>query len=505
MRANATGQRKAIGELQSLIGSLRESGESRVPSLRKLSRRFGVAYVTLSKAVHELVRHGVLRTVPGRGIFVADAPTGAASTEPAVECVPRRPAWHRVQAVVRQDLLRHAHAPGTVLPATKQLARTHGVAYRTMHKALDGLVRESMLLPHGNGYRAAELPGTGGHGTVVLVARGGYDLNQLSTRAQEFYRTVQSECARSNIMLRIVFFEYRLGNTLDIREDSRPFLDHPRENAVLGYLVFGRGMPEEFTATVVAQLARHQLPVSVLDESGDLPIALRHCSRNRVRRFSVSCTVQSGAAMGRFLVERGHRRVAYINPAHAATWSLRRLAGLRGTYAQAGYPDAVHEFVTGHVSGVPQHTYQTEALLKGATPVLRRAVRGLAMRITEELGKDAMSAHVAPLLDQTLHEPGLTAWVAANDYVAVQCLRFLQQHRVDVPAELSVVGFDDTLDAFLWKLTSYNHNFEAVIHAMLAHVLDPRLAPAPTETVEPVELAGFIDERETVAELKSLH
>jgi hypothetical protein len=64
---------------------------------------------------------------------------------------------------------------------------------------------------------------------------------------------------------------------------------------------------------------------------------------------------------------------------------------------------------------------------------------------------------------------------------------------------LSVISFDDTLEAFLWKLTSYNHNVSAIMHAMLAHILDPRMTADAPGRGAAVEIEGFVTQRGTVA------
>jgi len=46
----------------------------RVPSTQDLCRRFGVSHITVTKALQDLAREGVLSRVQGKGTFVSGRP-----------------------------------------------------------------------------------------------------------------------------------------------------------------------------------------------------------------------------------------------------------------------------------------------------------------------------------------------------------------------------------------------------------------------------------------------
>lgn len=114
-----------------------------------------------------------------------------------------------------------------------------------------------------------------------------------------------------------------------------------------------------------------------------------------------------GAArdMARHLIKLGHRRIAFITglPNHAATGL--RLDGYRQALAEAGLP--VDEALIAH------GTYSYQSGLAAAEHLL--------------------------LLD-----PRPTALFASNDEMAAAAVAIAHRLRLDVPADLSVCGFDDT-------------------------------------------------------------
>ena len=72
-------ERPALPPYQQIAADLRariESGElepgSMVPSITRLTQEYGVAKGTAVKALAELRREGLTRTVPGWGTFVAE-------------------------------------------------------------------------------------------------------------------------------------------------------------------------------------------------------------------------------------------------------------------------------------------------------------------------------------------------------------------------------------------------------------------------------------------------
>ncbi len=514
LHTNAHAQAAVIETLRGLMEELRARHERRLPGLRELSARYGVAYVTMSKAVRALCREGVLETVRGRGTYIRPADTRPAhAASPAQSPTPAGSTWTRVRASIERDLLRQVYPPDSPLPPSKELSRAYGVSRRTLRKALSSLAAEGLLLPYGGGYRAANLSVREGHGTIVVVARGATSLNRLSTRAQELFRIVQSECSKLNVRLRIAFYEHDTHGALRTSPQDAALMASPRESSVLGYMVFGRGFEQPALTRTVRQVSRTGLPVSVLDESGDFALPRDGTGHGGTRLFSMSNSARCGVSVGRYLLSLGHRRVAYLSAHHASTWSRNRLSGLRralGPLTDEG--GHVYRMVTETIV-LPQRSSALYGTVGDAVralpvprhrrfgalaPVLGRALNGLTNRINDAVVREVLRDELDPLLREAIAHRDITAWVAANDAIGIHCLDFLTRRGIAVPRDISVVGFDDSLEAFLYKLTSFSHNYPAVVRAMLAHVLQPRVGPERPTTTLPVEVDGFVNRRDSV-------
>jgi len=81
--------------------------------------------------------------------------------------------------------------------------------------------------------------------------------------------------------------------------------------------------------------------------------------------------------------------------------------------------------------------------------------------------------HLGPLLEQAAQDTEATAWIAANDRIAFECLSFLEKRKIAVPRRISVVGFDDTIEAMFQGLTSFNFNETAAVKAAISFVVNP--------------------------------
>ena len=98
----------------------------------------------------------------------------------------------------------------------------------------------------------------------------------------------------------------------------------------------------------------------------------------------------------------------------------------------------------------------------------------------------------------------LTAWVCANDGIAVIAHDFLVEKGLSVPGDVSLVGFDDSADSFYRGLTSYNFNSRGVAQALLTHLLDRGRSRELWGQRTDVTIEGFVHDRRSVS-VRALH
>jgi len=98
------------------------------------------------------------------------------------------------------------------------------------------------------------------------------------------------------------------------------------------------------------------------------------------------------------------------------------------------------------------------------------------------------------LCKQAHRAKGHTAWVCSDDFEALCALDFLKRTKVAVPEKLSVVGFNNSLPALTANLTSYDHNSEAIMAAMLNYIVRPHSLGA-FQRSKIIDFEGFVVSR----------
>ena len=167
-----------------------------------------------------------------------------------------------------------------------------------------------------------------------------------------------------------------------------------------------------------------------------------------------------------FLLKQGHTRIAHLTLDQQVSSTEQRIAGYRDTLAEAGLPSPA-EWVW----------------------------RLLPDSLSE--GVNAFAAHLKTL------DPPVTAVFAANDQIAHTLIAHLEADGVSVPADLSVIGFDDD-DQYSARpalLTTVRQPFER-IGRRAAELLLRRLGPQPPPAFQHIFLPTSLVERSTSRTLK---
>jgi DNA-binding LacI/PurR family transcriptional regulator/DNA-binding transcriptional regulator YhcF (GntR family) len=382
----------------------------RLPTIVELARLARVSKVSMAHAIHALAEHGLLDARRRRGTVLCPEPS-----QPDPPPVGTRSDEIRRDLVGR--LLTGAFAPAHELPSFKELDASYGVGFCTMKRLLASLVAEGILEPHRRGYRLRGAATDASHRALVLVVGRDYDEHLVHSYARSFYYpmlyALEQECGRRNVRLDVLPFPSRIRGL------------GPSKDA-LAYYVALDGAPDKDTLDLLSRLLTFGVPVLVFRETAHRAFASLPSSRPVV--FLECSNELAGAAVGRFLLSRGHRRILYVTREPNALWSQERLAGLGRALRLAGEGSAVT-------------TLGTSPELEARLVALLRTSRA-------------------------------TACVTCDDQLAIDHVLPLLQRRGLVPGKtISVVGFNDQIEAFERRLTTYNFNSPGLAAAVVSHAL----------------------------------
>jgi DNA-binding LacI/PurR family transcriptional regulator/DNA-binding transcriptional regulator YhcF (GntR family) len=498
----------ASQKLRAMASACARLGNPHLPTIRSLADTLGLSALTVWRAVAILKSEGVLSARRGGRISVVGVPI-------ATQTLIRR-RWLGLRDRLAVDITTGRYRPGTPLPSTKTLAAQHGVTCATLRKALGDLCRKGMLQPFGRRLRVPSAV-TSGSGLVVVIGRGQPDGSPilLRPRGAELFQRLETDTAQSHLGLVFLPYDYtegRLHSTAAVSEMLDP-ARVPRE--VIGFIVLTMGIQDphpsrpDNLSSLLARLVPLGKPITLLSEGGWREERFRNMRSRGVRYITLAHNPSAGTAVGRYLLNLGHRHIGYISPFHEEVWSQNRLLGLEYAIQDSGVGARITTLTCAQpFEHYEEREYEIAAAGEIAKHLRSRPRTQLACQLRQTLKEleivifDAMVARqsderVMPLLQQAVSTPQLTALVAANDQTAFVCLDFLVSHGKRVPDDVSVVSFDDTVDASRRRLTSYNFDVPRAVSASLRHILSP---PERAQSMRaPVEIEGFLNVRRTAA------
>lgn len=509
-------QEKARRYLTDLIAAQRDRNERCLPPLREMVSRSGISYVTLHRALKALIAQGAVFSVARGGYVITGMPS---IPEPPPEPSPPTPPLKRIprrQHVARQII--HDMTTGRLpargrLPSCKQLCGRYGTSYSTLQEALHLLVQWDVIRPYGRGYDISRPARPASSSCVYLLAP--WDemsaLAGYTPRTLQFLWEIEQECRRAGLMLRVCSYRRATVEVPWFDGSARDILQQHRDSNVLGYVALTSGSKSSpVFHQVLDLLIRSQKPVGIMDEMGWAPE--KNLPRGRFRIFHTGHGSAPGLEVGRYLIRLGHRHIAFFGDLEHNGPALDRYNGINEAMAEAGLSTRCVSI------GLERQITEEERRKVSRTERMLTRMKDAMERFEtqlDEVGDDIIrpaypytlpgiralhrgskAVLCKPRFEEALSDRRLTAWVCYSDQHATAALHFLQNSRVPVPQELSVVGFDNTSEASLNGLTSYSFNIPGVVRAIVDHILkgETRRTRAYVQ-----QIPGFIAVRQSTA------
>jgi len=488
---------KAVRYIENLLdrGTL-ERGQ-RLPAIEELARGAEVSLVTMWKASRRLADKGVLCARRGVGIYVA--PAGPATEAP-----------DRLVAAISQHLLRDVlegrfHA-GESLPSIKRLRSIYDAGYRTMRSAVALLAHDGHIAKRGRDFhiRRAHVPALAQ--TSVLFICGADlveqdDVGYFRTAIERFLHYFEQQCSLRNVQTRQVV----ISGANDTAFQSSP--------TTFGHIIWYTWWLEPFLQPLLERCRRLGKPTLVYDIT-DVSLPALNPFSSAAIRILYNDNAAAGRTVGNALLHRGHRTVCYFAE-RLWPWAQDRYDGLVSAFDKAGYPGAVRLCLGDPQPRAPHDQPEAwaradkakwfiESLLKQVRDAdLDKSNLGrLVNRLADAASCNSTYCTLESAMRNALRDKDATAWVTADDYIALHAvLPFLQSHRVQVPRDLSLVGFNNQFEAPYAGLSSYHFDMTGMAMRMLTFLLYPRqeqrLRPS-AQAGAPEGIGGFIVERGSV-------
>jgi DNA-binding LacI/PurR family transcriptional regulator len=282
--------------------------------------------------------------------------------------------------------------------------------------------------------------------------------------------------------------------------------------------------PVEQSDALVRSLLDLKRPVFLFD--GRKSAAFSDLPDNPNLLCAQDLAYQAGYDMANLLIAQGHKRVGFFTHGPEPFWSVKRRSTMEKAFASAGFPNAVVLLRAGpdrHKDGISIDASENNPTV---TPRMKEQARYLKAQIDHieqafdsspfkqrMLGEmqemlvqlSGVWTRFIPLCEQALAMQDITAWVAAEDQIAVySLLPFLVSRKISVPRKVSIVGFNNIPEAIGAGLTAFDFNVAGLVSAAIDLFLFPErrrhyIDPSTQEVV----VKGYIIERGSIGPPKT--
>jgi DNA-binding LacI/PurR family transcriptional regulator/DNA-binding transcriptional regulator YhcF (GntR family) len=497
----------------------------KLPPLRLLARNAQVSFVTMWKAVNQLKKDSIITVSMGGRAIMPDPNgpwglkrTAASETEIPVESGTENVFWQKVRNQLKKDILSGRYAHGQTLPSCKELMYHHGVSFRTLKKSLDALMTEGLIKPFKRGFLVPTITISESHARVVVLGCGWKDGKIWADyQDKSYFRQLESECIQSKIALDVVVY-YRQDDRLSfIHSATKKTYDFSNDN-IIGVIYIAANL-EISPDDVLQELSEIKKPIAVLDVVGYYYSSSQVFSGNRyIQLFTTTASAFPATLVSRYLLSLKHKRIAFISPFHRAFWSKIRCKNCAAVYRHAGFPDGVRPFVldryayqweylqnTGNREGqdlltlINQYKQGKEFAHSDFFKKFGNISYSISKYLTEwSCASVEIYKRMRILCGKALQDKSITAWLMANDFAATLALDYLKEKNVRVPEDISIIAFDNTLDAMEYQFTSYDFNNNGIVTMMLRYILSPSSIPV-AQRGKIVDVEGRIVVRRSTA------
>jgi DNA-binding transcriptional regulator YhcF (GntR family)/DNA-binding LacI/PurR family transcriptional regulator len=459
---------------------MNSSEKGNLPSVRRLALQLCVSPVTILRAIKTLENDGLLVRRWGKGTFVADnLPPTPDSTDQSVG------KYLDTLLKFKKDIVDGKFQTHLPLPPVNQLTTLYNASYPTIRRVLSALLEENILKRNGARYyfftnrlkyrsRIA----------IVAFGMGKGSIKIETERERTFYRLLSSIASDNNVDLEFICYNDYLDNPCFYTPENKSMEVYLKKSGISGVILSSYHMNN--SAECLATLMTYNTPVSAwIEDSRILSTVDRFGSHYRkLTFFDSSYSTIPGNDVGRYLLEKGHRGIAFISPFHGSPWSQNRLKGLKKAVSfnpeATLYPFTVSEYINDYFYMLPflQHGdferhFRSDSLTQQIHDFLSPRLSSIKYEHDTLLRDNAIFTCIKKTVDQITSTPSITALVCVNDLIAGMINDYWSFLKIPYEKRPALIGFDNSFKSLQQQFSSYEFNTQGEIQNMITHVLYP--------------------------------
>lgn len=446
---------------------------SRLPGIRELARIFGVSNGTVDRALGSLEKEGIVERRVGSGVFITIGPD-APVMEGLKEVAPRKARAEQIVGQICEKISSGIYKAGQPLPLNKALRFQFHTSSESLGSALETLLQKGLIHRKGGGFivgppDATRNPVKNCAYLVPVKSTSGGLVWGRSPRAN-FHIAFAKELSNYGVSFlgqHNVSADSKNPNQLISRDNALGFVCSARNQRWVEMVAGGN---IELLTKEIRRLNNLGLPVVLYSSAPILRCfpEFRFKGLRNVYPFGVD-NLAAGQATARYLGTMGHKRIAFFSVS-TDHWNNSRYEG-----AKKGIRDVCggQGEIIGFHAGIEKFSYRRKRenhkkrrnklltkLISETLPDLPFSWDLPLNRIWTSIRRMAVVDHhqfvLKPLLEKALGDSTITAWIGADQTVAIIANRFLDEAGLTAPRQVSVISVDDDTDLSDQGITACN-------------------------------------------------
>jgi DNA-binding transcriptional regulator YhcF (GntR family) len=467
--------------IQKLRALIQGHSSARLPSVRVLAQRCAVSPVTILRAIAILKNEGLLEGGWGRGNFIASR---KAAIEQNDVCQSTTAVEKTVQ-MIKNDIIEGKYRTHLPLPSIKNLTAQYRVSYPTVKKALVLLTEESILKQSGVRYHFfTKTVRPASRIAIVAFGLGRNSIKIETERERNFYQLLCAVAKDQNVVLETICCNDYNEATPFYTPDNTPLAEYLKHKNITGIILSSYHMKD--SAACLGRLLKFDLPISAWVEDHRILKMIGRYSpeRKKLSFFDTSYSTIPGYEIGRYLIEKGHKHIAYFSPFHKSPWSQNRLNGLKKA-AASGHDVRIVPFVSTEYlndyfilekvldeSLFDKHC-SVVSIEEQVHPFLKSRVDSVRYAHDILLRDSMIFSICAGFLKEASEHRSISAYVCANDHISALINDYWDFCALPPSRRPFLIGFDNSIESFRRNISSYEFNTQGEIQQMLNHLVYP--------------------------------
>jgi len=494
----------------------------KLPSVRSLALSAETSNQTIQKILKKYVLEGYVTSRRGAGIFVSEAViTGEVQLPLQPLNIESKVRSEKIAKQIFDDILRNSSKRNNHLPSIVELESVYNANYRTIKRAFALLEEKGFIDSTKKMVSGAPLQRRHKHNEIICIVRTtGTGLFLANT--EEIIKNLQQICSQRKLSLRVVKLYYVQSKLYFVNnDDEKQFFKIPSDGP-FGCIILSVGIADGFSDLMDMLRSRFTGPKVLLGQPSITRQFENYSHRSSIVNLTTESSLIPGKKVGSYLYAMGHRKLVFFPGAPETQWSLVRYWGIKEVYDMCGKENAITFCKIPEIHTASYDKFWNKIVMNDFRnkigPLIAMASKTAnifnfekfqSSDIHEILKTQFKKNHIRnllvkaykPFLPTIIKNHHASAIVCDDDNLAAIILMLLKKHNISVPRDISVIGFDDSYEAMISNLTSYNFNSVEQLNCVIDWLLHSRSETKSASIKKRFESAGYVTIRGSVADL----